>query len=55
MGAGSWQCEALEAPSIVVTRLPGLFRDRDEAKYIATRLRPLLHEELPQGRLRAPR
>ena len=44
VGAGSWQCERW-APSVTVTRLPGLFRNRDELHYIATRLRPTFEEE----------
>jgi TRAP-type transport system periplasmic protein len=44
IGAGSWQCERW-APSITVTRLPGLFRDREESKYVETRLRGLFDEE----------
>src|SRR4051812_32940032 len=33
VAAGAWQCERW-APSIYVTRLPGLFRSRDEAKFL---------------------
>ncbi|HXU71828.1 MAG TPA: TRAP transporter substrate-binding protein DctP [Polyangia bacterium] len=44
VGAGSWQCERW-APSVMVTRLPGLFRNREELKYVATRLRPTFEEE----------
>ena len=48
VGAGSWQCERW-APSMTVTRLPGLFRNRDEAKYVATRLRPQFDEEFKKS------
>ncbi len=44
VGAGAWQCERW-APSIKVTRLPGLFRDRAESRYVASRLRPVFEEE----------
>jgi TRAP-type C4-dicarboxylate transport system substrate-binding protein len=48
IGAGAWQCERW-APSIAVTRLPGLFHDREESKYVAARLRPLFEEELKKS------
>src|SRR6478735_543718 len=48
IGAGAWQCERW-APSIAVTRLPGLFRDREESKYVEARLRPLFAEELKKS------
>jgi TRAP-type C4-dicarboxylate transport system substrate-binding protein len=41
---GVWQCERW-APSMRVTRLPGLFRNDAELRYVATRLRPLFEEE----------
>jgi len=44
MGAGAWQCERW-APAISVTRLPGLFRSRDEAKYVTARLRTTFEEQ----------
>jgi TRAP-type C4-dicarboxylate transport system substrate-binding protein len=44
IGAGAWQCERW-APSITVTRLPGLFRSRQESKYVAARLRNVFDEE----------
>jgi TRAP-type C4-dicarboxylate transport system substrate-binding protein len=48
LGAGSWQCERW-APSITVTRLPGLFRNREEAKYVIARLRPTFDEEFKKS------
>src|SRR5262245_37284712 len=48
VGAGSWQCERW-APGMTVTRLPGLFRSREESKYIATRLRPQFDEEFKKA------
>ena len=48
VGAGTWQCERW-APSMTVTRLPGLFHDRDELKYVAARLRPQFEEELKKS------
>ena len=48
VGAGTWQCERW-APSMMVTRLPGLFHDRDELKYVAARLRPQFEEELKKS------
>jgi TRAP-type C4-dicarboxylate transport system substrate-binding protein len=48
IGAGSWQCERW-APSIKVTRLPGLFRSVDELKYIAARMRPVFDEEFKKA------
>jgi TRAP-type transport system periplasmic protein len=48
IGAGAWQCERW-APSITVTRLPGLFRNRDEAKYVQARLRELFDEEFKKS------
>ncbi|HEY2744849.1 MAG TPA: TRAP transporter substrate-binding protein DctP [Polyangia bacterium] len=45
LGAGSWQCERW-APSLTVTRLPGLFHNRDELRYVGSRLRPQLEEEM---------
>ena len=48
MGAGAWQCERW-APSITVTRLPGLFRTHDEAKYVTARLRAQFEEEMKKS------
>src|SRR5689334_2119756 len=48
IGAGAWQCERW-APSIKVTRLPGLFRNVDESKYIAARMRPIFDEEFKKS------
>ena len=48
LGAGSWQCERW-APSITVTRLPGLFHSRDELRYITARLRPQFDEEMKKS------
>src|SRR5258707_1227541 len=48
VGAGSWQCERW-APSITVTRLPGLFRSRDESKYVTARLRTTFEEEFKKS------
>ncbi|MCU1278759.1 MAG: TRAP-type C4-dicarboxylate transport system, substrate-binding protein [bacterium] len=48
VGAGPWQCERW-APSITVTRLPGLFRSRDESKYVMARLRPTFDEEFKKS------
>ena len=48
MGAGSWQCERW-APSITVTRLPGLFHSRDESKYVMARLRSTFDEEFKKS------
>ncbi|HUS66217.1 MAG TPA: TRAP transporter substrate-binding protein DctP [Kofleriaceae bacterium] len=44
VGAGAWQCERW-APSIKVTRLPGLFRSREESRHVAGRLRAVLDDE----------
>lgn len=44
VGGGVWQCERW-APSMRVTRLPGLFRNRVELKYVGDRLRTLFDEE----------
>jgi TRAP-type C4-dicarboxylate transport system substrate-binding protein len=44
MAAGAWQCERW-APTLAVTRLPGLFRSRAEAAWVETRLRPQFDEE----------
>ena len=48
IGAGAWQC-ARWAPSISVTRLPGLFRSREEAKYVMARLRSTFDEEFKRS------
>jgi len=48
VGAGVWQCERW-APSLKVTRLPGLFRNRAELLYVATQLRPLFDEEFKRA------
>jgi TRAP-type C4-dicarboxylate transport system substrate-binding protein len=48
IGAGSWQCERW-APSITVTRLPGLFHSRDESKYVTARLRSTFDEEFKKS------
>jgi TRAP-type C4-dicarboxylate transport system substrate-binding protein len=48
LGAGSWQCERW-APSITVTRLPGLFRNREESKYVTARLRSTFDEEFKKS------
>jgi TRAP-type C4-dicarboxylate transport system substrate-binding protein len=45
VAAGVWQCERW-APSMKVTRLPGLYRTRDESRYVAARLRATFDEEL---------
>jgi TRAP-type transport system periplasmic protein len=44
IGAGSWQCERW-APSVTVTRLPGLYRDREESRFVAMRLRDVFEAE----------
>jgi TRAP-type transport system periplasmic protein len=48
VGTGAWQCERW-APSIKVTRLPGLFANRAESKYVASRLRPTFEEEFKRA------
>ncbi|MDB4966518.1 MAG: C4-dicarboxylate transporter [Myxococcales bacterium] len=44
VGTGVWQCERW-VPSMKVTRLPGLFRNRNELKQVAARLRPMFEED----------
>ncbi len=44
VGAGAWQCERW-APTFGVTRLPGLFESRAEAKHVSSRLRSVLEAE----------
>jgi TRAP-type C4-dicarboxylate transport system substrate-binding protein len=48
VAGGVWQCERW-APSMKVTRLPGMFHSRAELKYVAQRLRPLLDEEFKKA------
>jgi TRAP-type C4-dicarboxylate transport system substrate-binding protein len=48
IGAGVWQCERW-SPSMRVTRLPGLFRDREESKLVGARLRTLFEDELKKS------
>jgi TRAP-type transport system periplasmic protein len=44
IGAGAWQCERW-APSVLVTRLPGLYRTREESRHVAARLRNVFEDE----------
>jgi TRAP-type C4-dicarboxylate transport system substrate-binding protein len=48
VGAGVWQCERW-APSMRVTRLPGLFRNREESRQVGLRLHPLFDEEFKKA------
>jgi TRAP-type C4-dicarboxylate transport system substrate-binding protein len=48
VGGGVWQCERW-APSMRVTRLPGLFRNGGELKYVRQRLRPLFDDEFKKA------
>jgi len=50
VGAGVWQCERW-APSMRVTRLPGLFRNREESKQVGLRLHGLFDEEFKKAGL----
>jgi TRAP-type C4-dicarboxylate transport system substrate-binding protein len=50
VAGGVWQCERW-APSMKVTRLPGLVRSRAELKYVAQRLRPVFDEEFKKAGL----
>src|SRR4051812_31784484 len=45
---GAWQCEK-GAKSMVVTRLPGLYRSRAEIAWIEGRLRPTFDEEFKKA------
>ena len=42
--SGQMACERL-APTLRVSRLPGVFQDRDEAETVLSRLRPLIDQE----------
>ena len=48
VGAGVWQCERW-APSMRVTRLPGLFRNREESRQVGLRLHGLFEEEFKKA------
>jgi TRAP-type C4-dicarboxylate transport system substrate-binding protein len=48
LGAGVWGCERW-APSMRVTRLPGLFQNREESKYVGQRLSTLFDEEFKKS------
>src|SRR4051812_44915020 len=48
VAGGAWQCERW-APSMKVTRLPGMFRSRAELKYAAQRMRGVFDEEFKKS------